>query len=192
MDLPHGGKAVHHLILDGQGQNGQGAHPDGGEGLRRQIGLAGKEPHEEGSRQPGQYKEHRHIRHAQDRDVFLRLEDPLPPAGAVVEGQDRLGAAGDPAQGHGHHQHEALGNGGAGHQPVSQSGAAVALQHRVHGNDHHVVDGDDEKGRKAHRQNVPHELTLITAEGDADGHLPAEEEAEHIHAAGQLGEHRGQ
>ena len=67
--------------------------------------------------------------------------------GTVVEGQNGLGTAGDAPQGHGHHQHKALGNGGTGDEPVPQLRPAVALQHGVHGNDHHIVHGDDEKGR---------------------------------------------
>ena len=54
------------------------------------------------------------------------------------------------AQRHGDHQHEALDDGGAGDQHIALTGTSVGLEHRVHGNDHHIVHGDDDKGRKAH------------------------------------------
>ena len=107
---------------------------------------------------------------------------------AEVEGQNRLRSAGDAAQGHGHHQHKALGDGGAGDHPVSQLRAAVALQNRVHGDDHDAVHADDEKGRDAGDQDTRHEAAVISAKRNGDGHLPAEQKRQHIGAAGQLGQ----
>ena len=164
---------------------------DGGEGLRCQLRLRGKEAHEESSPQTGQQKQGRHIGHAQSGDECLGLQDPVPPPGAVVVRQDGACAGGNASQGHGHHQHEALGDGGAGHQTVSQLRPAIGLEDGVHGDNHDVVHADDEEGRHAHRQDAEHQPPVVTAEGDGDGHRLAEEEPQYIEAAGQLREDRG-
>ena len=191
LDLSHAGEPVHNGVLQPQGNQGQRAHVDGGESLRRQLRLRGEEAHEEGAPQPGQQEQGRHIGHAQSGDEGLGLQDPVPPPGAVVVGQDGACAGGNAPQGHGHHQHEALGDGGAGHQTVSQLRPAIGLEDGVHGDDHDVVHADDEEGRHAHRQDAEHQPPVIAAESDGDRHGLAEEEPQHIEAAGQLGEDRG-
>ena len=84
-----------------------------------------------------------------------------------------------------------MGDGGAGHQSVAPRRAAVVLKHGVHGNDHHVVQRDDDERRKAQRQHTPHDGRGISAPCDADGGLFAQQKAHRINAACELGEHRG-
>ena len=119
------------------------------------------------------------------------LQNPVPAAGTVIEGQNRLGAGGNPAQGHGDHQHEALGNGGAGHHLISQLRPAVTLQNRVHGDDHDIVHRHNQKGRQTGEQNPPHPPKLVAAEGNGDRHLLAEQKPQHVGTAGHLREHGG-
>ena len=121
----------------------------------------------------------------------LGLFHPVWLSGSIVEGQDGLGTAGDAAQRHGDHQHEALDNGGAGDQHIALTGTSVGLEHRVHGNDHHIVHGDDDKGRKAHQQDPLDQLPVIAAEADLHRNLFSEEEGQDKGTAGHLGEDCG-
>ena len=123
--------------------------------------------------------------------MLLRLENAVAPVCAVVEGEYGLRAARDAAERHGDHQHEALRDGGAGDEPVSELGPAVALQHGVHGDYHDAVHEDDEEGRDTGDEYAAHELEAVPPEAYAHRHGLAEEDAEHIDAARELREHGG-
>ena len=69
---------------------------------------------------------------------------------------------------------------------------AVPLENGVHGNDHHVVHGDDDKGGQADGEDGTDRFQPVTAEGDAHRRPPSKEEEQHIDAGGELGEHCGQ
>lgn len=84
-----------------------------------------------------------------------------------------------------------MSNGGTGDQHIALTGTSVGLEHRVHGNDHHIVHGDDDKGRKAHQQDPLDQFPVIAAEADLHRNLFSEEEGQDKGTAGHLGEDRG-
>ena len=191
LDLGHAGEAVHYGVLHAEGNDGEGADPDGRERLGGEVGLAGEEAHEEPAREPREGEHYGRVAHAQERYVLLRLEYAVAPVRAEVEGEDGLRPARDAAERHGHDQHEALRDGGAGYEPVAELRPSVALQHGVHGDYHDAVHKDNEEGRDAGDEYAPHEPEAVTPEAYAHRHGLAKEDAEDIYAACELGEHRG-
>ena len=103
-----------------------------------------------------------------------------------------MGTAGDTAQRHRYHQHEALCNGGAGYQHVPLFRSAVALKNSVHGNDHDIVNGNDDKWCKANCQYMAHNGKAVSAKADAQPGALSKEEEETIGGTGHLGKDGGQ
>ena len=190
--LAHSGEGVHKFVLSPQRDDKEGADADGPHGLGGQIGALGEQPHKQGTCQPGQHKQHRGVAHAQLGDELAGAAHPVALAGAVVEAQQPLGAAADAAEGHGDNEHKALGDGGAGDQHITLAGAAEALEHGVHGNDHHIVHGDDDKGGKAKGEHLPDNAQAVPPELQVHRQLFAAEHPQHIGAAGALGDDGGQ
>ena len=185
LDLAHAGETVNDGILDTQRNGADRADFDRFAGLGIQFRIGSEEGSEQGSCHPGQHEHQSRIQGAQAHDVLFCQNYPVRPAGTIVKAQDALGAAADAAQRHGHHQHETLNDGIDGDQRVAV-GAAVLLQQSIHGDDHHIVQRNDGKGRDAQLQYPGHGEPAVAAEGDADLGPSAEQEPQHECGAGSL------
>ena len=76
----------------------------------------------------------------------------------------------------------------AGDQKVSALRTAVFLQDRVHGDDHDVIHGDDDKRGKADGEHSADQPPAVTAEGDAHRHIFPEQCPQDESAARHLGD----
>ena len=119
----------------------------------------------------------------------MGAHDPIHPARAIVEAKDRLRAPADATKRHGHHQHKALHNGCHRNQQIPLPYAAIALEHSVHRDDHHIIYRNDRKGRQPQCQHPSGGAEAVAFEGNRDLRAPTEQEGKHIGAAGRLRKH---
>ena len=107
--------------------------------------------------------QHPGVRHRDDHDVLLGLQDTLGLSRSQVVAQNGGSPSCHAAQRHGDHQHEALGNGGRRHQQIALALSAVALEQGIEDDDHQVIHRNDQEGRQTGKQNAAHQPWTVTA-----------------------------
>ena len=185
-----GGEPVHPGVLHRQRDDGQGEHPQPPGRQLHQGRVGGEDAHHLPGQQLEHHEEHRREPQAHPQHAAGGLAHPVALAGAVVVADDGLGAAADAQHGAGDQGHAALHNGGAGDQQIPLLGAAVPLQHRVHGDQDQAVGSHDEERGEPDGRHPQHQPPVGPAQADPDGR-PAKQEPHGKGAAEELGQHRG-
>ena len=182
------GETVDDLILECQRDDRQSEDPDRPERFCGNDRVCCKETDKQDADGTRKDEEQSGVCRSKDKDVLLRTLYAVGLSGSEIVGKNSLSSAGDTAERHGDYEHEALGNGCAGDQKVSALRTAVFLQDRVHGDDHDVIHGDDDKWGKADGEHSADQPPAVTAEGDADRHIFPEQCPQDESAARHLGD----
>ena len=134
----HSCEAVYQYILKTQRYDGKGEHTDGPYGKAGNLLIGGKQADKMHRKKTGHEKHKSCKAKTQKQAVFLGIPYPPRIGCSVVKTDESLGTAADSQHGRGDEQHVALDNGGSGDEKISLA-AAVLLQHRIGGDEKHII-----------------------------------------------------